>query len=87
MPRTALREELETLRNELAEGPDLDAESRELLAGLAADIERVLEDDAAAGEVPLAEQLADAAERFEASHPRLTALVGRIANALSNLGI
>ena len=66
---------------------ELDADSKTLLAELAGDIERLLEDESATGDAPLAERLADATERFEASHPRLTAIVGRIANALSNLGI
>jgi len=41
------------------------------------------------GEAPesLVDQLNDALERFEGSHPRLTQLVGRIADSLSDIGI
>ena len=76
MPRTILRENLERLQRELAEGPELDPEGRALLA----EEERDAPDS-------LVERLRSAADRFEESHPALTVVVGRLADALANLGI
>lgn len=46
------------------------------------------DDDASDSESPgVIDQLRDAAERFEDSHPTLTNTVGRIADALSQFGI
>ena len=66
------------------------ARSRALLAELARDIETLLERSDAGEEEPdgrLVGALRTATERFEESHPELTAVVGRIADALSRLGI
>ena len=81
----ALREDLEKLRRQLHEGPELDGETRELLAGLAEEIEEAIE--RSGGEHTLGERLRAATERFEESHPSLTAVVGRLADMLSNVGI
>ncbi|MGI9591985.1 MAG: DUF4404 family protein [Myxococcota bacterium] len=81
-----LREDLEKLRRELHEGPELDGKTRELLAGLAEEIEQVIERSGGA-EHTLGERLRAATERFEESHPSLTAVVGRLADMLSNVGI
>lgn len=82
----ALREDLEKLRRELHEGPELDAETREVLAGLAHEIEEVIERSGGA-EHTLGERLRVATEHFEESHPALTAVVGRLADMLSGVGI
>jgi hypothetical protein len=87
VPRRALSDELEHLQRELAETTTLDAETRELLGEMAADIERLLAQDESGGAAPLAERLRAATERFEETHPKLTAVVGRLADALANLGI
>ena len=87
MPQRALRDELEHLHRELSESPSLDPEARALLAEVAADIERLLADDAGGSGAPLADRLRAATERFEETHPKLTTVVGRLADALANLGI
>lgn len=87
MPRKALREDLEHLHRELAEGAELDPDARALLAELSGDIERLLAEDEPGAAAPLADRLRAATERFEESHPALTAVVGRLAETLSNLGI
>jgi hypothetical protein len=87
VPQRALRDELEHLRRELSEAASLDPEDRELLAKLAGDIERLLADEASGSGAPLADRLRLATKRFEETHPKLTAVVGRVADALSNLGI
>jgi hypothetical protein len=78
---------LEHLHRELSETTSLDAEARALLSELASDIERLLADKASGGGQPLADRLRTAAQRFEQTHPKLTAVVGRVADALANLGI
>lgn len=85
MPERELRKTLETLQRELSEGAPLDPEARRLLSELADDIEALLAQPAASG--PLVERLRAATERFEESHPDLTAVVGRLADLLANLGI
>jgi metal-dependent amidase/aminoacylase/carboxypeptidase family protein len=82
----ALREDLEKLRRELHEGPELDAETRETLAGLAEEIEEAIE-RSGGREDTLGERLRAATEHFEESHPSLTAVVGRLADMLSGVGI
>jgi hypothetical protein len=90
MSETRLRTTLEELQRTLEEPGAVDADSRELLNELLEDIQSVLA--RAPGEreeagSPLLDRLSEIARRFEKSHPSLTAAVGRVANALSNLGI
>ncbi len=89
MPRNELRERLAELHAELERHPQIDAESRRLLATLSEDIHAVLEDEQsdATQHVPLVERLAEAVRSFEESHTQLAAAVNRVATALSNLGI
>lgn len=92
-----IEELLRQLHNELAEADNVDAELSEKLRGTAAEIQTALQRQpslpATIDEAPESEstgvidQLRDAAERFEDSHPTLTNTVGRIADALSQLGI
>jgi len=98
-PLQRLRERVDALHQQLS-GPDsLDAADRASLESLLADVARVLErDDEAQDEArdeadsaetheSLVDQLREAAESFEEQHPSLTELVGRVADALSRLGI
>ena len=51
---------------------------------------RRLRGSAAGGAIALAASMAGSpasAQRFEGSHPRLTSIVGRVADSLSDLGI
>jgi len=92
-----IEELLRQLHNELAEADNVDADLSEKLRGTAVEIQTALQRQqslsAVLGESPdteshgVIDQLRDAAERFEDSHPTLTNTVGRIADALSQLGI
>ncbi len=85
-----LREHLEELHSQLESTEAVDDRSRELLAEILGDIQTLLD---RSGEAPddepegLVERLREATRNFEESHPTLAAAVGRVANALSNLGI
>lgn len=85
----ALREVLDELHEALDASVDLDEEAREALARTAGEIRENLERDRGpeGGWQALRERLAETIERFEESHPRLTEIVGRVAESLSELGI
>jgi len=89
VPKERLREDLDRLRAELERSSALDPKARELLEDLARDIEGHLESTGAADHTQdsLVDRLRSATGHFEESHPNLTAAVGRIADALSALGI
>lgn len=83
---------LRQLRIELAEAEDvdeqLDQELREATARLQHVLERHEADPASSGPPQgMIQQLRQAADRFEDSHPTITNTVGRIADALSQMGI
>ena len=89
MERAELRATLARLHDELRGGKALDAESRALLESLAHDIERTLHPGGAEPDAleALSERLREAIERFQESHPALTAAVNGVADALARLGI
>lgn len=94
MPEKRLREELTRLHDELEQASSVDRASRELLEDLMTDIRRLLDAPPAASggeddedDDGLADRLGDAVRHFEDEHPNLAVAVGRIATALSNLGI
>lgn len=97
-----LRERLADLHRQLQTTRSASGEIRELLAEVLADIDRLLAGEgepaaepAAAGgpepagepEARLSNRLADAAQRFEETHPQLAANIGSVVTALSRLGI
>jgi len=90
MPKEQLRNRIQELLDELEEGEALDEEARERLTDVLEEIRSAVdaggdrEDDD--GE-SLVDRLNEATRQFEESHPTLTAMVGRIADSLSNLGI
>jgi hypothetical protein len=87
--RDDLQSTLARLRDALRSGPPLDTSGREQLEGLARDIELRLHPDRTEPEAleALAKNLREAIERFEESHPELTAAVNRVADALARMGI
>ena len=89
MERKELQRTLASLHEELRRSQPLDDDARELLETLARDIERQLHPGAREPEVldALGRRLGEAIERFEESHPALTAAVNRVADALARLGI
>jgi len=92
MSKERLADLLQQLQVELSNTNDLDAELSEQLRATTTDIRQALECDDAAEPAEgdsqgLVAQLRQAATRFEDSHPALTNTVGRIADALAQLGI
>ena len=91
-PLQRLKERVDALHQQLTGTEELEAGDRESLEHLLADVARVLERDDEAHEKAeedesLVDQLREAAENFEEHHPSLTHAVGRVADALSRLGI
>jgi hypothetical protein len=90
MEQVELKESLAKLQGELKYVMQIDDASRDNLKKLDEDIHRILTNS---GEVPaehhhsLRESLEDSVEYLEASHPTVTALVGRLIKALSDMGI
>lgn len=90
MPGHELNRLLGELEAELESNPDLDEAERAALAELGNRIGQVLESDATppgAGADSPAEPLQSYVDRFETTHPTLTMILGRIADALSKMGI
>jgi hypothetical protein len=87
-PKRPLDEILDELHDTLDRSGEIGEEARANLREAADDIRRALAD---APEAPVESSLTDrlraTIEDFEESHPRLTAVVGRLADALSDLGI
>jgi hypothetical protein len=87
--RRPLREVLDELHEALGACHDLDEQAREALANTAREIRESLEGEAGpVGEwQSLRQRLTESIASFEKSHPRLTEIVGRVAESLSELGI
>jgi len=90
----ALRKILAQLRDQLEDGEPLRPEARAVLEEAISQIQATLE--AAQASPPptaqdtqptLLDRISQLAEDFEETHPRLSATMGRVADALSNLGI
>lgn len=88
-PRRTLEETIEHLRTELADGEPLSSEDRTLLDRTLEEVSTRLEDDAESHSLvePIYDELLELAERVEHSRPKLSLLLGRIVDALSQLGI
>jgi ElaB/YqjD/DUF883 family membrane-anchored ribosome-binding protein len=90
MPERELTGLLEELESELGRNPDLSNEERAALEELRSRIGHVLESDrpgmAQEGD-GVTEPLRSYVDRFETSHPTLTMILGRIADALNKMGI
>ncbi|MGV8842718.1 MAG: DUF4404 family protein [Pseudomonas sp.] len=88
MPAQQLQQQLEILRNQLAEEPPLSEEDRASLYVLTQEIEAQLARNAAAApDATLVDGVNLAVERFEASHPTLTGTLRNILQSLANMGI
>ena len=92
MSKERLADLLHQLQVELSSTEDLDEELSEQLRATTAEIRQALDREAAEAasddsSQSLISQLRQAATRFEDSHPALTNTVGRIADALAQLGI
>lgn len=88
MREHTLKEQLSRLHEELASGESLDPETRELLARVSRDIERVLdEDDVDVDNASIVARVEAAALDFEVSHPRLSRFLSEITDTLAKLGV
>jgi len=76
-----LKQALEELHDELKQIGSGDPKLQKLADDVQTALKERVED------VPLVESLRDAAETFEARHPKLTALINNVMNSLSNIGI
>jgi hypothetical protein len=90
MDKQQLQPRLEELHNELKQIDSVDDEERQVLQKLIGDINKLIE----AGDIDqhhvydrLGEGLRQGIERFEASHPRATMLMGQVIDALAKIGI
>jgi chromosome segregation ATPase len=90
MPKEQLRTRIEELLEELERTDAVDAEARDRLTRVLEEIrgavDRNADEEREEGE-SLVDRLNEAKRQFEESHPTLTAMVGRIADSLSSLGI
>ena len=88
MNKAELRSTLENLRSDLDQLKFHDPQSRDRVQQLISAIERQIErsDDASASET-LRGDLSGAISQFESEHPTLASTLGRIASALSTMGI
>ena len=91
-----LKETLSELHSELSSGRPVDPETQELLKKVSTDIQDLLEqadskeeDEASSSteKETLLDQMLNLTEEFEESHPELAQIIGRVASALSRIGI
>ena len=89
MPERRLRETLEELERELGRTETIDDRSRQLLDHVVGEVRELLERTEEPDERhrSLRDRLSEATREFETDHPTLAEVVGRVAAALSNMGI
>jgi signal transduction histidine kinase len=90
VPKEQIKLRIQELLDELEQVETADPEARQHLESVLSDIRSVVADsntDADSDGESLRERLEEATRNFEESHPTLTAMVGRVADSLSNLGI
>ena len=88
IPASRLQQQLQDLRDQLAEQPPLTEEERAELFVLTQEIELQLARQAAAApDATLIDGVNLAVERFEASHPTLAGTLRNIVQSLANMGI
>lgn len=90
MDKQQLQDRLEELHNELQQINSVDEDERRILQKVIGDINKLIETgDADQHHVydRLGEGLREGIERFEASHPRATMLMGQVVEALAKIGI
>jgi conjugal transfer/entry exclusion protein len=90
MENSDLRDTLEKLHQELEQTENLDDESRQGLQHLMADIQAALdrkEPSSAEEDESFGDQLTEAIQQYEISHPSLTATLQHALDILSGAGI
>lgn len=81
---------LQQLHHELQQIESVDETERQLLRQLMADIRKLTRSensDQLRAPEGLVEELTEGMERFEASHPQATLLMGQVIDALAKMGI
>ena len=87
-PEPPLSEVIDELREALEAPDDLDEELRAELRSAAEEILEALDPDHERElSRSLGDRLTNTLERFEKDYPRLTGIIGRVADALSDMGI
>jgi hypothetical protein len=90
MDKDQLHQLLRQLHSELTQAQGFNADERELLKGLQADVQAILErpDEMAEPQYgQLGTQLRQAVKHFEVSHPQLTWAMGEVLEILSRSGV
>ena len=90
MDKQQLRDRLEELHKELQQINSVDDDERKILKKMIGDIDKLIETEDTDQHHTydrLGEGLREGIERFEASHPRATMLMGQLADALAKIGI
>jgi len=88
MENQRLNKQLQELQTQLQQAKTLDENDRDALSQLVKDIQSTLARTGKSEEYESAVQkLEDAVQRFEVTHPQMTAAMARVINSLSNMGI
>jgi predicted nuclease with TOPRIM domain len=91
VPKEQLGSRIQELLDELEKIEAADPAARDRLANVLHDIRTMVAESESESESDehesLRERFDEAARNFEESHPTLTAVVGRVADSLANLGI
>jgi hypothetical protein len=88
MQKDSIRELVEALDQELAKNHQLSPQDREMLEGLRVELNTALSHSGRpAIEAGIVDKVRDAAERLEASHPDLTAVLMRMMDSLVKMGV
>lgn len=90
MDLETLKNSLRELHGELQSGARLDPETAALVRQLAADVSQLTvqpTETQAAERQGVLDRLLSVTEEFEESHPQLAELIGKVATALSRIGI
>ena len=87
-PESPLHETIDELREALEAPDDIDEELRAELRSAAEEILEALDPDHERElSSSLRERLTDTLDKFQESHPKITETIGRLADALSDMGI
>jgi len=89
MNKHEMSEILSELKTELEANEQLEKHQRESMVALAQEIQARVSDPevSMSGDEFLLSRLKESTEEFEASHPKLTNIVGRLSNLLAGMGI
>lgn len=91
MKADELHETLQQLHEELGRASRVDPESERLLRELMADIAKLIGErgsgEAQAESGGIVDRLVEASQDFEEQHPGLVTAIGRLADALSRIGV